>query len=172
MNLLLDDVQSERLHFRKIQLSDLDEWLPFHRDKRTSKYWKGLPKDPEVACQQQIDNTLRRYEEGRGGMNALILKEKGELIGLCGLLPQVVDTIQELEIAYSILPTHWGQGFATEAALQCKLFAADNEFNDSLISIIQVDNQPSQRVALKNGMHLDKTTVYHKNKVHIYRTIL
>jgi len=169
MNLLLAGEQTERLRFRKLHVSDFDAWLPFHEDKRTSAHWKGLPEAPSTACQQQFESIFRRYKEGRGGMNALILKNTGKLIGLCGLLPQTVDAIPELEIGYSILPIYWRNGFASEAATTCKIFAEKNHLADSLISIIQVDNIPSQGVALKNGMHLDKTTVYYHNEVHIYR---
>lgn len=169
MNLLLVGQQTERLRFRKLQVSDFETWLPFHQDKRTSVHWEGLPEEPVTACQQQFESTFRRYKEGRGGMNALILKSTDKLIGLCGLLPQTVDTIQELEMGYSILPLYWGRGFATEAAKKCRIFAGKNQLANSLISIIQVDNIASQSVALKTGMELDKTTMYHDNIVHIYR---
>jgi ribosomal-protein-alanine N-acetyltransferase len=104
-----------------------------------------------------------------GGMNALISKASGELIGICGLLVQTVDDIQELEIGYSVLPKFWLKGYAFEAAQKCKEHAFENNFSDSLISIIHVDNIPSQKVARKNGMHLDKTTAYKDNPVHIFR---
>lgn len=39
-------------------------------------------------------------------MNALIHKETGIFIGQCGLLKQMVDGIDELEIGYSLLPEH------------------------------------------------------------------
>ena len=44
-----------------------------------------------------------------------------------------------------------------------------NNLIESLISIIHVDNVPSQKVAIKNGMKLDKTTSYRDNPVHIFR---
>lgn len=104
-------------------------------------------------------------------MNALTLKASGQLVGICGLLVQTVDGIEELEIGYSILPKFWLQGYAFEAAQKCKHFAFEKGFSDSLISIIHVDNVPSQKVALKNGMFLDKTTIYRDNPVHIFRVI-
>jgi len=61
------------------------------------------------------------------------------------------------------------KGYATEAAKKCKEFAFENNLAESLISIIHVDNIPSQKVALNNGMFLDKTTIYRDNQVHIFR---
>ncbi|MGB6152005.1 MAG: GNAT family N-acetyltransferase [Pricia sp.] len=171
MNLLLNNEETERLQFRNLLPSDFDDWLAFHEDPRSSQFWEGLPETPEAACRQQFDRVFERYEKNLGGMNAVLLKSTGILIGLCGLLIQIVDDLQELEIGYSILPEYWQQGFATEAAKKCKEFAFEHHLAESLISIIQIDNLPSQKVALSNGMFLDKTTVYHNNQVHIYRIL-
>nr|WP_299070280.1 GNAT family N-acetyltransferase [uncultured Allomuricauda sp.] len=166
---LLEGETSNRLQFRKITQSDFDSWLPFYHNPLSTQYWDGLPSDPIKACKEQFDKVFERYEKGLGGMNALVLKETQQLIGICGLLVQTVDEIEELEIGYSILPEFWLQGFAIEAAQKCKDFAFENNFTKSLVSIIHIDNVPSQKVALKNGMHLDKTTTYKDNPVHIFR---
>ncbi len=166
---LLENQTSERLIFRKLEESDFEEWLPFYHHPKSTQYWEGLRKGPAEACKTQFDRIFERYENDLGGMNALISKETGKLVGICGLLVQTVDDIEELEIGYSVLPRFWLQGFAFEAAQKCKKFAFENNFTDSLISIIHVDNIPSQKVAQKNRMHLDKTTTYKNNPVHIFR---
>ena len=166
---LLENESTDRLLFRRLRQSDFNDWLTFYYDSRSTQFWEGLPTDPMEACQIQFDRIFERYEKDLGGMNALIQKESGKLVGICGLLVQEVDDIQELEIGYSVLPEFWLQGFAFEAAKKCKDFAFKNHFSDSLISIIHVDNIPSQKVALKNGMFLEKTTTYKDNPVHIFR---
>lgn len=166
---LLEGQETERLNFRMIQASDFEAWLPFYHDPKSTQFWDGLPQDPKLACQQQFDRVFERYEQGLGGMNALIQKSTQQLVGMCGLLVQKVDGIQELEIGYSVLPQFWLQGYAYEASQKCKNHAFQNNLAQSLISIIHVDNAPSQKVALKNGMHLDKTTTYKDNPVHIFR---
>jgi RimJ/RimL family protein N-acetyltransferase len=80
-----------------------------------------------------------------------------------------VDDIQELEIGYSILPKFWNQGYATEAARKCKEHAFQNDFSDSLISIIHIKNIQSEKVARKNGMELDKKTIFKEMPVNIFR---
>lgn len=169
MDFLLDGQESKRLLFRKIQHSDFSDWLPFHQDPRTSRYWEGLPQNPKTACEQDFDRTFFRYENKLGGKMALISKASGELIGLSGLLVQEVDGMKETEIAYSLLPKYWKQGYAIEAAARCKSFAKSNNLANSLISIVHVENIPSQKVAVKNGMELDTSKDYNGNPVHIYR---
>jgi RimJ/RimL family protein N-acetyltransferase len=85
------------------------------------------------------------------------------------LLVQTVDGKEELEIAYSIMPEYWNQGYATEAAGKCRDFARENHLRDSLISIINVRNARSEKVAMHIGMTREKTTVYDGNTVNIFR---
>lgn len=102
-------------------------------------------------------------------MNALLDKTSGKLIGHCGLLVQNVEDNLELEIGYSILPEYWNQGFAIESVKKCRDFAFDHNFSDSLISIISLTNTPSEKVAIKNGMTIDKVTEYNQNTANIFR---
>ena len=168
---LLVDQESERMFFRKVRESDFDSWLPFYHDPRSTQFWKGRPSDPREACREQFNGIFERYNRDLGGMNALVLKTSGELVGISGLLVQTVDGMEELEIGYSILPVYWKQGYALEAAVKCKQFAFGEGCSNSLISIIHVDNVPSRKVALKNGMLLDRSTIYKDNPVDIYRVM-
>jgi len=166
---LLTNEETERLLFRKVTTDDFKDWLPFHENPLSNQYWNGLPADPKIACQQQLDKTLHRYNEGSGGLNALIHKKDHQLIGLCGLLVQEIEGQRELEIGYSILPEFWRQGYAFEAANLCKKIAFDKDWAESLICMIHHENIPSQKTALKLGMSVNFTTSYFNNPVDIYR---
>lgn len=169
MKYLLHDQQTRRLLFRSIQESDFNTWIEFFKDPRTSEHWVETRSTPESDCTQWYEKQWLRYIEDRGGMNALIEKSTGLLVGHAGLLVQEVDDKNELEVAYSLLPAFWNQGYASEAAMLCKKVAFEKEYATSLISIISLSNLPSQRVAIKNGMMIDKQTVYRGNPVYIFR---
>ncbi|NJB72588.1 RimJ/RimL family protein N-acetyltransferase [Saonia flava] len=169
MKYLLEGEETKRLLFRRVKPTDFNSWMPFHEEPLSTQFWEGEQPEPKIACQKWFDTVFYRYKNNLGGMNALIDKSTNALIGQCGLLLQTVDNIQELEIGYSILPNYWKNGYATEAAAKCKNYAFENKLAASLISIVHVDNVPSQKVAINNGMHLDKTTTYRDNPVHIFR---
>ena len=171
MDYLLTGEESKRLYFRKVQPSDFGLWLPFHQDPSSTEYWPQSNLRPKEECQKWFDTVFYRYHNKLGGFNALIDKSTGEFIGQCGLLMQTVDNIQELEIGYSLLPEHRSKGYATEAARKCKSFAFEKNLALSLITIIHIDNKPSRNVAIKNGMSLDKRTVYKDIPVHIFRVV-
>lgn len=169
MKYLLDHQQTERLLYRKIQPSDIDQWLPFFEDPQTNRHWVSEDKLPHVQCEMWYMRQQQRYDEDLGGMNTLVERSSGKLVGHAGLLLQQVDGRKEMEVAYSLLPAFWGKGYATEAALKCRDYAFENNFADSLISIISITNTPSINVALRNGMYADRDTVYNNNEVTIFR---
>lgn len=169
MKYLLDGSATERLNFRLVRETDFDAWLPFFEDPASTAHWEGIPAEPQVACRQQFDRIFERYREGSGGMNALLSKKTGELLGIAGLLVQQVDGAAELEIGYSLLPGARGRGYASEAASHCRDQAFARGWAQSLISIIHVRNQPSMRVARSIGMQPEKDTLYRDNPVRIFR---
>jgi len=73
------------------------------------------PQTPEQLCQQWMDKIFYRYANSLGGINVLLNKEIGAFNGQAGLLIQIVDAMEELEVAYSIIPQHRGVGYTGEA---------------------------------------------------------
>lgn len=169
MKFLLDGQQTDRIIFREVRETDFDSWLVFFRSPEALKHWSPPENSPEVECQNWYQKQFWRYENNMGGMNALIEKQSGKLIGHCGLLVQTVDQTTELEIGYSLLPQFWNRGYAIESARKCRDYAFQNGFAGTLVSIISITNKPSEKVALKNGMGLWKTTIYHDNTVNIFQ---
>jgi [ribosomal protein S5]-alanine N-acetyltransferase len=170
MKYLLEGEVTERLKFRLLYPSDFDYWLEFFNNSDSSRFL-GLQNidSPLDQCREWFKRIMERYKDNLGGMNVLINKDTDEFIGQCGLLIQEVDGIKELEIGYSILPQFWYKGFATEAAIKCRDYAFEKDFSDSLISIIQIENIRSEKVALKNGMIKTKQTEFREMQVNIFR---
>lgn len=171
MKYILNGVQTERLNFRLLMASDYDEWLPFFHNAQAIEF-VGLDKDktPEELCAYWLAKGQKRYDEDTGGMNVLIDKITGHMIGQSGLLIQQVEGEELTEIGYSLLPNHWGKGYATEAARKLKEWAFKNTSRNQLISIIHTANAASARVAQKNGMKLWKHVPnYQDLSVDVYR---
>lgn len=88
---------------------------------------------------------------------------------MIGLLTQEVEGRQELEIGYHLLPSAWGAGYATEAAIACKEFAYQHGLAQSVISLIAPGNTRSEAVARRNGMSLERMTVHRGVPARIWR---
>jgi len=169
MKFLLENQETERLIFRKLEESDFETWLKLFHDETTTKML-GMQefRSPRERCEKWFEWTFSRYENNLGGQNVLISKEDNRLIGQCGLLVRDVEDQFELEIAYSILPEYRMKGFAIEGAKKCRDFAFENNFHERLISLIFPQNEKSKNVAQKNGMKLNKQINYHHKKMELF----
>lgn len=170
MRYVLNGQETQRLKLRLLTRNDFEIWLKLFQEKEIAAMlgFEKIP-SPEMQCEEWFKIQERRYGNNLGGMNVLIDKKTDRLVGQCGLLVQEIDKKTELEIGYSILSDFRNKGYASEAARKCRDFAFENNFSDSLISIIHVDNIRSEKVALKNGMHRTKSTVYKDMPVNIFR---
>ncbi len=159
MKYLLTGHQTERLSFRLLTPDDFDIWVPLFKEKNVALFLGlDVTLSPTGLCKAWFDKAFNRYENDLGGMNVLIDKQTNQFIGQCGILVQTVDDVERLEVGYSILPKFWNQGYAFEAANTCKNYAFENNFTDSLISVVHIDNIGSEKVAIKNGMTFEKRT--------------
>jgi ribosomal-protein-alanine N-acetyltransferase len=154
--------ETERLILRKLTEADIETWAEFFVDNPNARFIGldlALPKH-ELA-KTWIEKQLKRYAEDEFGQLAAIEKSSGKFIGLGGILTRDFNDNDEFEVSYSVLPTYWGKGFATEIATHMKAFGKQNNVSDKFISIIHKENEASMNVARKNGMtNLYETTFY------------
>ncbi|MBD3635822.1 MAG: GNAT family N-acetyltransferase [Crocinitomicaceae bacterium] len=165
----MKDAESERLKYRPLNEADISLWMKFLDDPISTKYFPKLPLSVEERAQSWIKSQLLRYNEGSYGMTAIIRKKDNTFVGQCGLLKQEVDGIPEVEVGYHLFRQFCGMGYATEASRHFKEYAFKQNLADSIISIIHEHNLPSQAVAKRNGMSVDKRTVWKDMNVIIFR---
>lgn len=157
MKYLLEGQETVRLKFRLLEKSDFEDWEALFKVDKVAEFLALDPSKPATElCEIWFQKVFHRYENDLGGMNVLVDKITGRMVGQCGLLVQEVEGAERLEIGYSILPEFWEKGYASEAAQKCKNYAFQNDFAETLISMIHIDNVASENVALKNGMKLEK----------------
>ena len=152
-------LETERLALREIEQADFPALCAILQDAEVM-YAYGRAFD-DAETQSWLDKQLQRYRETGVGLWADILKESGEMIGLCGLIVQNCDGEQVLEIGYFLQKAYWHMGYATEAAIACKRYAFDVLGTPEVCSIIRESNLASQKVARRNGMTLCKRYIKH-----------
>lgn len=154
-------LETKRLRLREITQTDYKALSQILQDEQTMYAYEGAFSDKEV--QEWLDRQIRRYKKWGFGLWAVILKETGDFIGQCGLTMQPWKDQEVLEIGYLFQCTHWHKGYATEAAKACKKYAFEILKAPEVCSIIRDTNIPSQKVALRNGMHpTDHWTKHYK----------
>jgi RimJ/RimL family protein N-acetyltransferase len=151
-------LETPRLRLREFIAEDADALARILSDPETMRYYPA-PFDRQ-GVEDWIQRNLRRYANDGFSLWAIILKESGELIGDCGLIKQVVEGTEEIEVGYHLRRDHWGKGLATEAARAVRDYGFASLKVDRLISLIRPENGPSRRVAERNGMKLWKEVVW------------
>lgn len=150
---------TDRLLFRHTSMDDMSWWMEYINSAEAIRFMP-LTLGSEASCREFIQRSIDRRAADGSGLNAVILRSTGTPVGMIGLLTQVVDGLDELEIGYHLLPSAWGHGYATEAAVACKEFAREHRSTPSVISLIDHQNFASQAVARRNGMDYEKDTVH------------
>jgi RimJ/RimL family protein N-acetyltransferase len=143
-------LETARLSLREFLPEDQNDLGRVLTDAETMRFYPA-PLDQEGVA-NWIERNRRRYSTDGFGLWAMILKSSGEMIGDCGLIRQVVEEVEQVEVGYHVRRDLWGNGLATEAASACRDYGFMQVKADRLISIIRPENWPSRRVAEKNGM--------------------
>jgi RimJ/RimL family protein N-acetyltransferase len=116
-----------------------------------------------------LEAIRKRQKEDGVSFWAVIRKDDLKFLGICGLLKQNIDNIDEIEVGYRINDIFWGKGYGTEAAKGCIQYAKDKLKLTSVISLILPENKQSIRVAEKNGLKLEKKSMFHGQIHNVYR---
>jgi len=88
----------------------------------------------------------------------LVLKEVGEVIGICGLQP--LAGTSDIEIGWWLAPEQWGKGIAVEAARAALAYAFDSLGLTRVVAVAHLGNEPSVRTMEKLGMTFECNTTH------------
>ena len=146
-----------RLTLRQMTDADLDDMAALLGDEDVMRYYPR-PKTRHEAREWIVRNQ-ERYEAHGFGLWIMHRTDTGEFVGDCGLTYQRIDGVDELEVGYHVRTARQGNGYATEAAAAARDFARDVLGARRLIAIINPRNLPSQRVAAKIGLEVEKHAV-------------
>lgn len=167
----LEGLTTEHLRFRHPVIDDHRWWMEYINNAEAIRFMPftlGSEADAKAFIQRSLD----RMAADGSCLNVVSERATGKPVGMIGLLTQEVDGIRELEVGYHLLPSAWGNGYATEAARACKEFARQHELAPSVISLIDHANHKSQAVAKRNGMVFEKDTVHRGTPAMVFRVML
>lgn len=144
-------VTTPRLLLRQWQDTDAVAFAALTADPEVMRHF------PSVLTRKQSDQLVARMREGiskRGwGFWAVQLRSSDECIGFTGLTPAVNSPYPDaVEIGWRLARTHWGHGYAPEAAKHSLRFAFDKLELPEVYAYTTLENFASQRVMQKIGM--------------------
>jgi [ribosomal protein S5]-alanine N-acetyltransferase len=151
-------LQTPRLILRPFREDDVDLLTALMANPDFMRFSLGIfSREQTVAFLGKIIDWQSR---GLPSQFAVIHRADHRLIGYCGFFQQQVCGTDEIEIGYRLHDDYWNRGLATEAAQAVRDHAFRDLILPRVISLIHPDNVGSRRVAEKNGMKIEKETVF------------
>lgn len=158
--------ETSRLILRHFTLDDLEALVAMHSDPEVSRFLGGV-KTPEQSRQRLLE-WIAEYQQYGFSKWAVVLRTTGELIGRCGLSLEEVEGASEWELGWTFARTHWGHGYATEAAAAARNHSFSKLGLQRLISLIRPGNFASIRVAERLGMTYQRIVEWNGAPAHMY----
>lgn len=144
--------ESKRIRLREIVDRDAEDFEAVFCDPDVMRFSLGV-KTPDY-CTDFVREVREEYYASWGfGLWAICLSDDPRAIGYCGLTryPRRCDT-GEIELAYRLAKTAWGQGIGVEAAQMARDLAFDAHGAETVIALIEPANASSIAVAERIGM--------------------
>jgi RimJ/RimL family protein N-acetyltransferase len=139
-------IETSRLLMRPPVEADFDAWANFDADENATRFFGG-PKGRAAAW--ELFATAAGMWALRGcGLFSVFTKQSETWVGRVG--PWKPEGATN-EIGYAILPTYWGQGYATEAAEAAINWSLINLGWNQINHCIDADNSASIAVAARLG---------------------
>jgi ribosomal-protein-alanine N-acetyltransferase len=148
-------LETDRLLLRRYVEEDAEAFFELNSDPRVLRFVPDKQLlDVEQARQILIDHPIADYRKHGFGRGACILKSTGQQIGFAGL--KCLEELDEVDVAYRLLPDYWGRGLATEVALASVRYGIATLGLKRIIGLAMPENIASIRVLEKAGLHYTK----------------
>jgi len=106
--------------------------------------WEHSFSDEEVI--QWVDENIMRYDRDGYSYWAVIEKTTDRLIGVTGLISEEADNENHVGLGYIYYKSHWGNGYAFEAASACLNYAFNVLHLSEITAQIRPDYQEISKV--------------------------
>ena len=162
--------ETPRLLLRPPTEADAQALLEIHQDPHILEHklvtLAAPPGGIEVA-KRNIDRMRRQWRDKGYGHFVVVEKASSQVIGCVGFYHP--DHWPGAELTWILRRSHWGQGYATEAARAAIDWAWAHGGPDRIISLIEPENKSSLRVAEKIGQQFEREDVHPISKEPVHR---
>ena len=161
--------KTKRLVLRELAVSDIPMIYQIYQNPNVRKYIDDLDDYLETEMEKQkayIKNVYGFYGYGLWGV---FNRDGSTLIGRSGIQNTIIDGRPEIELSYLLDEKHWGMGYALECSRAVLTYAARELGIDNVVAVIDEANLRSIKVALRNGMHMEKELWHHGRRCFLFR---
>jgi RimJ/RimL family protein N-acetyltransferase len=151
-------ITTARLHGEPLGPPHQSLLLPILADPRVAATMGGVATASEVA--EQLEGAAARWERDGFGYWMFFETATGAPVARGGLARTEFDGQPEVEVAWTVAPDRWGEGFATELGVVSVEVAFGPLELPDVVAFTTPDNLASRRVMEKLGFAYEKTAPY------------
>ena len=142
-------LRTTRLLLSPVEDRDLPALHAHWNDPQVARFlWDANPV-PLQTVGEVIARSTQTFQTSGWGLWSLRLTADSPLVGVCGLTP--FEHGNGVELLYSLTPSHWSQGLATEAATAVLTYAFDTLALPEVLATTDDGNDPSVRLLTRLG---------------------
>jgi ribosomal-protein-alanine N-acetyltransferase len=128
---------------------DLIDYQSMQGNAEVMKYTTGAPNTPEESA-HDLAEIIARYDTDRNDIWVWAVTTKsGDFVGTCALFK---NETREIEIAYRLLESFWGQGIGQEIAEGLIDYCIDEIGLDSFVAHAAKENLASVKILDRSRM--------------------
>jgi RimJ/RimL family protein N-acetyltransferase len=159
-----ESLETDRLSLRRWTLDDRAAVDAIWRERDVwSVLRPNLPFDPD-AGRDMLDRHVGHWDRHGFGLWTVTVRPADEIIGWVGAShPTFIGELADrIEIGWTMRPSHWGRGIATEGGAAAIDAVFEHLETDEVISLIQDSNARSVAVAERLGMRHARDVLHPK----------
>lgn len=162
-------IETKRLILREIEERDFQGMFSLDSDPGVHRYLGKKPIKSIEESKSIITYIRNQYEEHGIGRWAVIDKTTNEFIGWAGLkYEKEVRPEPYYDLGYRLRKKFWGQGIATEAALESLNYGFGTMGLKEIYAGAHIDNVASNKVLQKVGLKFIETFEFDGDPHHWY----
>ncbi len=150
-----EHLATERLLLRRWRDEDLDPYAALNADPVVMEHMPSLLSREESAA--HIVAMERGWDQRGFGLWAVERRDTGELVGFVGCNDPGFEApfMPAVEVGWRLARSHWGHGFATEAAVASLDDVFERVGLEQVVSFTTPPNHRSQAVMTRVGLRRD-----------------
>jgi ribosomal-protein-alanine N-acetyltransferase len=144
------ELESERLLFRKILLSDAKDLFLIRSNDDVMRYM-DVTRFESIDDTEKLINSVEKSYKKQTGINwAIIEKDSNSFVGYFGFF-RIIPEHCRAEIGYALKPEYWGKGYMLETLKRMAKFGFENMKLHSIEANVNPANEKSKKVLEKIG---------------------
>ena len=156
-------LQTNRLIIEHFNASDISDWAKIESNPEVRRFVDGKVLSFEEA-KKYVEMNIRQYQKIGYGRYAVRLKEKGNLIGMCGFLKENYG----IDFGYRYSKISWGKGLGFEAAKLVLNHGLSELALEKVVGLTAEENYGSIRILEKLGFKFQERLLFNNTKAFKY----